>query len=636
MTVTATARRSAIGAALFVGTFLLYAGVCTHDFVNLDDRVFILENPSLPLGWTVAGIRQAVASRLEAYWIPLTALSFQANWAVHGLAPCGYLLTNVALHAANSVLLFAALARMTGAVGRSAVVAAIFAVHPLHVESVAWASERKDVLSGFFFLLGLHMYGGARGDRLSAGQRWGVLASLVAGLLAKPMIVTMPFVLLLLDVWPLGRSLTVRRIAEKLPLFAVVAVFAATTVYTQSLGRALEFGQAIPLAHRLATALESWIWYVWATAWPSGLAVFYPYGEQPPLARTLLRAAILAAATLAALVQMRRRPWWAVGWLWYVGMLLPVIGLLQAGMQARADRFMYLPMIGLLLPVVWAWPARARIAGALLVAAFAVLAWRQIGYWHDTIALFERAIAVTKDNDIAHARLGEEYRAANRVDVAEWHYREAIRIRPDRGGPYRMLASLRATVGDRREAEQLYQRAAALDPKDVQAWGDLGMMLAARGAWAEAQAALAHAAAKDPTSFALASALGVAAVRAGDPVAARAALERAHALAPEDAQSTNNLAWLLATSANDGVRDPALALALIDPLSRVHPEVVEWLDTRAAAHASRGDFDEAIRIALEGRERAAARGDLATVAQLDRRLERYRAGAPYLEVRAPP
>lgn len=633
---TDTVRRAAIGTALFAGTLLLYAAVCTHEFVNLDDRVFILENATLPLGWTVAGIRQALTSRLEAYWIPLTALSFQANWAVHGFAPCGYLLTNVVLHAANVVLLFAALVRMTGATWRSAAVAAIFAVHPLHVESVAWASERKDVLSGLFFLLGLWLYGGARGDRLSAGRRWGVLAALVAGLLAKPMIVTMPFVLLLLDVWPLGRPLTVRRITEKLPLFAVVAMFTATTMYTQSLGGALAFGQSIPIAHRVATALESWVWYAWATAWPTGLAVFYPYADQPLGAHTILHAAILAAVTLAVLVQARRRPWWTVGWLWYVGMLVPVIGLVQAGMQARADRFMYLPLVGLALAVVWAWPARARVAGALAIAAMTVLAWRQIGFWSNSITLFERAVAVTTDNDVAHARLGEEYRAAGRLDLAEWHYREAIRIRPARGGPHRMLASLRASLGDRREAEQLYRRAIELDPHDVQSQGDLGLLLAARGAWPEAQATLARAVAIDPTSLTLANALGVAAARAGDPVAAKSAFEQAHALAPDDGQATNNLAWLLATSANEGVRDPARALALIGPLSQAHPEIVEWLDTRAAAHAATGDFATAVRIALEARERATARGDAASVAQLDRRIERYRAGAPVIEGSAAP
>ena len=630
---TDAARRAAVTGALVAGTVALYAAVRTHEFVNLDDRVFILDNKTLPLGWTMAGIQAALTTRLEAYWIPITALSFQASHALHGLAPAGYLVTNVLLHTANSVLLFLALERMTGGAARSAIVAALFAVHPLHVESVAWASERKDVLSGLFFMVGLWIYAGARGDRLTAGQRWGVLGALGLGLLAKPMLVTMPFVLLLLDLWPLRRPLGWRRVTEKWPLFATIAACAALTMHTQATHGALEFGRDLGLAHRVTTALESWVWYVRATVWPVGLGVFYPYGREP--SGVLVPAVVLTAATVLAVAQARRRPWWTVGWLWFGGMLVPVIGLVQAGMQARADRFMYLPIVGLFLPLVWTVPARALAPATIgAIAALATVTWWQVGYWRNTIVLFERAIAVTRDNYYAHARLGEEYRAANRLDVAERHYREAVRLRPEWGGAHRLLASLRAARGDVAEAERLYVRATALEAGDVQAWGDLGTLRLERGAWREAADALARASALDDASAVLAARLGVAAARVGDQVTARDALERAHRLAPGDVEAASNLAWLLASAADDAVWDPARALALIEPLLRAQPGVVQWLDTLAAARAGLGRFDEAIGTALDGRARAATRGDGATVAQFDRRLERYRAGVPYREARA--
>jgi tetratricopeptide (TPR) repeat protein len=313
-------------------------------------------------------------------------------------------------------------------------------------------------------------------------------------------------------------------------------------------------------------------------------------------------------------------------------MLVPVIGLLQAGMQARADRFMYLPMVGLLLPLAWAVPARLVAVGAVVVATgLAAVAWRQIGYWHDTITLFERALAVTRDNYVVHARLGEEYRAIGRLDLSEAHYTEAMRIRPDWGGSYRLLGSLRAAQGNAAEAERLFMEATAREPDDVQSWGDLGMLRLRRGAWGDARTALARAAALDPASATLAAALGVAAAHTGDQVAARAALETAHRLAPDDDRTTGNLAWLLATATDDTVWDPARALALAEPLSNAHPDVVEWLDAYAAARAGLGQFDEAIRLTLGAQARAAARGDAATTAQLERRLARYRAGASYRE-----
>ena len=352
----------------------LYAPVRHHSFVDYDDDITIVENPNLRLPLDAGALRRAFEP-YETNWIPLTWLSLHLDYRLWGLRPAGTLLENAALHSLSAAILFLALAQLTGAVGRSAFVAALFAVHPLHVESVAWASERKDALSGVFWMLGLLAYAhyAARPTRLRFAL---VFAALLLGLLAKPSLVSFPLVLWLLDVWPLGRlrrtpasdaraRREVRRaIVEKIPLLLLVLAASAITFSVQrARGAMTELGE-YPLAYRLMNAAEAALAYVGDAFWPSGLSVFYPH---PGLAISPWRAGAcalaLAALTAAALWVRRSRPYLAVGWLWYLGTLVPVIGIVQVGLQGRADRYTYIPLVGLGIAAAWGAVDLARASG---------------------------------------------------------------------------------------------------------------------------------------------------------------------------------------------------------------------------------------------------------------------------------
>ncbi|MGH9361727.1 MAG: tetratricopeptide repeat protein, partial [Thermoanaerobaculia bacterium] len=355
-----------LGLALL--TVLVFAPVVRHDFVSLDDPAYVTGNAQVRRGLTAEGFRWAWGNEVAGNWHPLTMLSHMLDAELHGLDPGGHHLTSLLLHAANAVLLFVLLRRLTGAAGRSAAVAALFAVHPLHVESVAWIAERKDVLSAFFFFLALLAWSGyAR--RPSSWRYLLALLAFALGLLAKPMVVTLPLVLLLLDVWPLGRlplaAAAERRRAlgpllrEKLPFVLLALGAAAVALVTQR--EAMSPLAALSLGRRIANALLAYAAYLSDTVWPRGLAVFYPLPGALPAWRVALAAVLLAALTALALARLHRSPWLAVGWLWFVGMLLPVIGLLQVGSQARADRYTYLPSIGLFVALVWEVAARVPI-----------------------------------------------------------------------------------------------------------------------------------------------------------------------------------------------------------------------------------------------------------------------------------
>ncbi len=453
-----------VAAGLVAATLVVYAQVGTHAFVAWDDNVSVYENPNLGLGLSWEGLRWALTANYVGNWVPLTCLSMLADAELHGPSPAGTLLTNVALHVLGVLTLFAAFLRMTGARWASAAVAAIFALHPLHVESVAWASMRKDVLSGFFFALTLLLY--ARyAQRRSIARYASVLLATTLGLCAKPTLVTLPFVLLLLDFWPLGRlwselpavsrrsrrptrdaprarTLDRNRLRvaglEKTPLLALAAAFSAMTIRMQGGADAIE---SLPFSVRAANALVAAVAYVGKAIWPADLAAFYPYPRVVPAAWEVSAAgAALAAMTVLATLQWRRRPYVIVGWLWYLGMLVPVIGLVQVGSQAMADRYMYLPLIGLsLIPIFGlrelAWSGRAPRADLTAVAcaalaALSFVAHRQVGYWRDSEALFSRALAVTEDNHMMAYNLAVLRLQEGRTDEAVTLLRKAVRIQP--------------------------------------------------------------------------------------------------------------------------------------------------------------------------------------------------------------
>ena len=463
-------------------TILAYCQVGEHDFVNYDDGKYIVENPHLEQGLSGDGVAWAFTTLYFSNWHPLTWLSYLLDYELYGLRPSGYHLTNLLLHTAAVLLLFAALRRLTGAVWRSAFVAALFGLHPLHVESVAWISERKDVLSGVFWMLVLWAYAGYAG-RPSTRRYLLVALFLALGLLAKPMLVTLPFVLLLLDYWPLGRCSAggagtrpdwghMRRpILEKLPLFLLAAGSSAITLVAQVRSGAVAEFDGLSLASRVGNAMLAYVAYLGKTIWPQELAVFYPHpGDSLSLGLALGAATLLAAITWAALRFGIRRPYLPVGWLWYLGTLVPVIGIVQVGHQSMADRYTYLPLIGLFLAGVWAgsdllqrWRLRERsqVAGALaaLSVLFAVT-WHQVGYWRNSFGLFEHALRVTDDNAVAHFNIGTAHARSGNADEAITHYAEALRINPRAFLVHARLGKLLVYQGNSEAARR--HRAAAL------------------------------------------------------------------------------------------------------------------------------------------------------------------------------
>jgi tetratricopeptide (TPR) repeat protein len=511
--------------ALLIATLAVYAQTARFEFVNLDDPDYVTGNSHVRAAWTAAGVRWAFTSREAANWFPLTRLSHMLDAQVFGLRGGAHHLTNVGLHALAAMLLFAFLKRATGARWASAFAAGVFALHPLHVESVAWVAERKDVLCAVFWFLALWAYvkwagGGAR--------RWYglALAAFSCGWMAKPMIVTLPAVLLLLDAWPLGRLRPLgARLTEKISFFAVSIAGAAITYAAQRGSGAVQPLAAFPLGLRVEDALVSCFLYIEKTVWPAELAAFYPYPRAVPIWQAAGVALVLAGVSIWTAREFGKRPYLAVGWCWYLVTLLPVIGLVQVGAQARADRYMYVPMVG--LSVMAAWGARdvlrARprlrvpagiLAGAALLACGAA-AWAQTGYWENSGTLFRHALEVTEGNYLAehnlgvylleqpdsladatahleqavrlnpnsvraHSDLGNALsRVPNRLDEAIGEYREALRIDPDSPIPHNNLGNTLAETGRLEEAIAEYRTALRLRPDYPEARANLAAALAA-------------------------------------------------------------------------------------------------------------------------------------------------------------
>ena len=403
-----------LGGVLALLTVLTFLPSLGNDYVLLDDPLYVTGNPEVRQGITREGLAWALTANVANNWHPLTVLSHMLDVEVFGLAPAGHHLTSLLLHLANVLLLFAALHRMTAAAFRSALVAALFAVHPTRVESVAWIAERKDVLSGLFWMLALLAYV-HYARRPSLGRYLLVALAMALGLAAKPMLVTLPCVLLLLDLWPLGRRGLRRLILEKIPLFALSAASCAATLSYQE--TSLAPLEALPWDLRFSNAVVSYATYLGKAFLPRDLAVFYPFPAEIPVWKAAGAAALLLLLTGLALWRARRSPWLLVGWLWFLGTLVPVIGLVQVGRQAMADRYTYLPFIGLFLAMVWGAAELVErrdvfrpVLGALSVLAILGLAGMtraQVRHWQDSVALFRHALAATGDNHLARRGLAK-------------------------------------------------------------------------------------------------------------------------------------------------------------------------------------------------------------------------------------
>jgi protein O-mannosyl-transferase len=513
---------------LALATLALYARVAWHPFIHFDDNRYVTENAQVQAGLTLAGVKWAFTTLHAANWHPLTWLSHMLDVQIFGLSPGAHHLVNAGLHAANAALLFLALARMTGAPGRSLAVAALFAVHPLHVESVAWVAERKDLLSTFFGLLALCEY--ARERR----RIWLVALLFALSLLAKPMWVTLPFLLLLLDFWPLGRGL---RLAEKAPLLALSIGSSVITMVAQTAGDAVS---ALPLSVRLENAIVAYVQYLGKAIVPWPLAIFYPHeGAALPAWKVAAALLLLAAISALAIVRRKQKPWLMVGWFWFLGTLVPVIGLVQVGAQALADRYTYLPLVGLFIALAWTI-RRPAVAGAALAACCA-LTLHQLGYWSSHEALFRHALAVTPDNAVAEGVLSEGLLHDGKLDEALRHAQRSVDLDPHGSRHWNNLAAVQRTTGSWDEAHASLQRALAIDPGYALAWKNLGEASQHQGRNEDAAEAYAQLARLQPGNPAAWNNLGMTSMRLGRFQEAEAAFTSGLRADPANAALRHNL-----------------------------------------------------------------------------------------------
>jgi protein O-mannosyl-transferase len=548
--------------------------ICGHDFVNYDDPDYVTENRQVQAGLTRESIVWAFTTTRAANWHPLTWLSLELDQQLYGLHAWGFHLTNLLLHTTNTVLLFLCLRRMTGALWRSAMVAALFAVHPLHVESVAWISERKDVLSTLFWMLTLLVYAWYA-ERPALGRYLLVVIPFALGLMAKPMLVTLPFVLLLLDYWPLGRLFgraagpvpagettgtssaarpVLPLILEKLPLFALAAASCAATLYAQQ--QAMSSIQQIPLPNRLVNAVTSYTGYIGKMFYPLQLAALYPYPHSWSPWVLLLSGFLFVSLTVLALGTARSRPYILVGWLWYVGTLVPVIGIIQVGKQQMADRYTYIPLIGLFLLLVWAIAdglARRSVPRALAVGlsilvllVCLVLTLRQEATWRDSTSLWTNALEVTTNNSDACISVGSILEAQGQPGQAITLYRRALEIAPDDVVAHHHLGLALARQGKREEAIPHLNAALRMDPHRSKAHLlGVGEVLVQLGRVEEAEELYETALRQDPEDATLHVNLGVIYFKGGNLDRAGQHFSAALKINPTLTQAHNNLGSVL-------------------------------------------------------------------------------------------
>jgi protein O-mannosyl-transferase len=508
---------SAVCGFLLMAIVLVFGQTVGHDFINYDDNNYVYANPHITHGLTAQEIAWAFTSDYASNWHPLTWIFHMLDYQIYGLWPGGHHLTNVLLHAATAISLFLVLLKMTGDLWPSAFAAAVFAIHPLRVESVAWAAERKDILSGLFFMLTLAAYLGYVRRPFSLKRYLLVIAFFALGLMAKPMLVTLPFVLLLLDYWPLGRikpyvprTLRVRNrhtecagykcspfrlLLEKVPLLVLTAASCAVTIWAQQ--EAITPNEHMTLSLRIGNAMLSYVAYLGQFFYPAGLVVLYPHPGSVLSAWKVAGALlVLTAVCIAAVAWRRRYPFLMVGWFWYVGMLLPVIGLVQVGFQAMADRYTYLPQIGLCICLAWAvasacrtWPNCVRACGisaALVLAVLIACAWRQASFWRDSITLWTHTLACTSKNFVAHNNLGAALIFAGRPDESIEHFQQAILLTPDYADPHYNMGLLLSKKGLFQEAIDHYNKALMINPHYPVAHNNLGFALFQTGRYKEA------------------------------------------------------------------------------------------------------------------------------------------------------
>jgi Flp pilus assembly protein TadD len=504
--------RTSVYVALIILTIAVYAQVASFGFVDLDDTGYVVTNPHVTTGLTADNVRWALTSTYAANWHPLTWMSHQLDVSLFGLNAGRHHLTNLLWHIVATLLLFGCLRTMTGALWRSAFVAAAFAVHPAHVESVAWIAERKDVLSAALWFATTWAYV-AWTRRPGPGRYLLVLGCFALGLMAKPMLVTLPFTLLLLDYWPLARSSSEwkRRVSEKMPLFVLAAISSIITTIAQSTGGAVGSFEVAPLADRLLNAALSYGRYLAMLVWPSHLAVLYPYHRPAQMAAALVWLSVLVTISIIAWRRRRRYPPVIVGWLWFIGTLVPVIGFVQVGSQAMADRYTYVPFVGLLIAIAWgaiALADRMRVPrrviggiGAGIILLFAIGAYRQAAVWASTESLWRHAVTELPDSARAHNSLGVALGNSGRVAEATEQFHIAAGLQLDVATARDLFPNLgRSLLSQGKVAEALpyLERAREVSPERAIVWHQLGIAYASVHRTDEAIAAWRQAVRLDP------------------------------------------------------------------------------------------------------------------------------------------
>ena len=597
----------AVCAALAAACVAVYGQTLAHDFINFDDNVYVTENPYVQAGLNLRSLGWAFYTDVAAYLHPLTWMSHMLDCTLYGLQPWGHHLTNLLFHTAASVLLFLSLRLLTGALWPSAAVAALFAVHPLHVESVAWVAERKDVLSAFWWMLALGAYGlyARRGGALRYAA---VAAAFILGLMSKPMVVTLPCALLLLDYWPLDRvgctapagvmiQKSVRLAAEKIPLFVITALSALSTMVMQSAGDNLSFGEKVPPLARCANAVVVYVLYLVKTVWPSGLAPFYPHPIMRPAWQVAGAALVLCAITAFCLREARRRPYLIVGWLWYLGTLVPVMELVQAGEFSHADRYTYLPSIGVYIMIAWgaadlaaAWRVPNRVMAALsggALAALTVCAVIQTSHWRNDASLFGHTLAVGQESSLALTNMGLVAKKEKRYDEAEAHFKRALELNPGYVNAINDLGVLAMDQKKYGEAEAYLKRTLELNPKQVAALYNSGVVAKEQQRYDEARTYLQKALEVDPAYVSALSSLGSVAMEQGQNEEAVKYFNKTLDLKPNHVGALNNLANIaMGQGRNDDARG-----CLIRALD-ADPKCIAALNTLGLLTMNQGNYEE--------------------------------------------
>ncbi|HEX3718199.1 MAG TPA: tetratricopeptide repeat protein [Verrucomicrobiae bacterium] len=624
--------------SLAAAVLAVFWGALRCDFVNYDDPAYVTSNADVQHGLTKANVVWAFETGAASNWHPLTWLSHMADVQFYGLRPAGHHLTNLLLHAANAVLLFVIARAMTGALWRSAILAALWALHPLRVESVVWVSERKDVLSTLFWMLAVWSYFKFHTSKFKLYYAAAVVC-FACGLMAKPMVVTLPFVLLLLDYWPLNRRVGWRLMIEKIPFFILAAISSVVTFLVQRQGGAVSSLTGLPLSARAGNALISYVRYLAKIFWPVHLSVLYPHPGHWPIWRIASAGLLLAIITGIVIWRGRAQPYLAVGWFWFVGMLAPAIGLVQVGIQSMADRYSYMPMIGILIMVIWGANEMLRprwilaSAAGLAILACAALTPIQVRYWRDSDTLFQHAVAVTRDNYLAYNNLGYFLSNRGETEKAMEYYTRSLQINPNYDEAHNNLGYALAQLGRFQEATNEYIKALSLNPGLTEAHNNLGNALGSLGltdaAIHEYQVALQenprHADAHNNYGIALAmrgqlkeaieqfrlavlykenyasahSDLGNALAMQGDFAGAIAEYQTCLRINPKDPQAHNNLANVLAQQGHldEAVGEYRIALEL----KPENPEAHFNLGWCLARQGKSADAAEQYRAALRQR-----------------------------------